>query len=194
MPAEDESGVPEALPAVWGHWLGALPWACLQPHGQEGPCCSKPWNACSDAKGLLNVLMCHVPFLPPSKISDSHWPLPLQLGHQHCCCYLSPSEEPHGNENALHSKRVPTTQGSCGHASQLLYKGRILWSKPLSFAPVFPWQHFMVMTMSSSDKQRMEKGHGVTPFVISAHTASHSLHHRGTEGTIRKVKVRKSIG
>lgn len=120
--------------------------------------------------------------------SASHIASPVS-GAQDCGCTRSG-----GNENAPYSKGVPTMQGSCGDASQLLYKGRTLWSKPLSFAPVFPWQplQFVVMATGSSDKQRNGECQGVTPFGISPHTASHSLHHRGTEGRIRKV--RKPMG
>lgn len=68
MPAEDESQVPEGSPAGWGRWPGALVWARLQPRWQEGPCCSQPCNPRLDAKGLPSGTMCHVPFLPPSKL------------------------------------------------------------------------------------------------------------------------------
>lgn len=69
MPAEDEPQVPEGSRAGWGHWPGALVWACLQRHWQEGPCCSQPCNPRLDAKGLPRGTMCRVPFLPPSKLS-----------------------------------------------------------------------------------------------------------------------------
>ena len=69
MPAEDESQVPEESHAGWGHWPGALVWASLQPHWQEGPRCSQPCTPCLDAKELGSRTMCRVPLLPPSKLS-----------------------------------------------------------------------------------------------------------------------------
>ena len=69
VPAADESQVPEGSRAGWGHWPGALVWACWQPHWQKGPSCSQPCNPRLHAKGFPSGTMCRVPFLPPSKLS-----------------------------------------------------------------------------------------------------------------------------
>lgn len=86
VPAEDESQVPEGSRAGWRHRPGALVWASLQPHWQEGPCRSQPCNPRLEGQRAPERGNVPRPLSPTLQaLADGRWPFSLQAGGQHCC-------------------------------------------------------------------------------------------------------------